>query len=470
LRTEGASPGFVRSPARRLVPLLRYHKTRWQYLKAAAANPKFANGTHKVFRFREQLDTEALRRSVSLLQRRHRILRAHVSERKKVLYYSFGGPRADVETLDLSRVSRQTRLARARAAASGLVWRLFPDEGPWLRVFVIKLGRRDHVIGIVLHHFIADAVSVNIALAELLSAYSSYAAGRRPSLPRLSLQYTDYIDGLAGWLDSRACRRQEAFWRQSLAGAPATGLPAARLDPGETGLAMCHRFKVPVALVSKLRTLTNCNNLAMLALVAAAMALALAQGSGARDIVLRTTVSGRTDLRFAGLIGAFFESVSLRFAIRDNGRLGDFLETARAVLLGALAHQSYSSHLVGAMLAPIGASDDAPVLHFFNYFHGAGTGASGKLENFDISEPPRRRLASDMPNISLHLIHKTDGLYGFVEYLDIRYRRAAIRRFAGDFIAALARLAGQPDCTVAELMRHGNPVAKPVLAAAAEAL
>lgn len=442
----------------RSAPLIAYHCARWGYMRAAKADAKFVNSTHKVFRFQGALDIKALEKSLALLVARQRILAAHVADGPKGPCYRFDGPAPRLETFDLSRRPAARRIAEARRLASKTVWQVFPDEGPWLRLFTIRLSARDHVIGLVLHHFIADGVSVSIAAGELMAGYFAFAAGRQPAPPPLPLQYTDYAAGLNDWLRRGDTAGHEAFWRRQLAGAPATRLPPDKKPrPEEPSAAATVDFRLPRALTGKIRRATAGNSIAMGTLVLAAAALALARHGASRDVVFQAGVSGRTDLRLSRLIGAFNDVVALRFRLPETGALADFLGQARSVVMAGYAHQVFSYHLVKPLLAGIGASDVPTIVNFFSYFDAGAPRAKTGLKPFPLEPAPTAcHQAGELTSIVLRVVHDATGISGTVEYLTAHYRRPTVRRFAESFGRALEAMVCEPDRPVAKLLapRH----------------
>ena len=69
------------------------------------------------------------------------------------------------------RVAEATRLLRGEAERPfDLV------EGPLVRASLLRLGRKDHVLSIVMHHAVSDGWSMNILFAELSELYRAHSA------------------------------------------------------------------------------------------------------------------------------------------------------------------------------------------------------------------------------------------------------------------------------------------------------
>src|SRR5207249_7898671 len=96
-----------------------------------------------------------------------------------------------------AEVSREEAAALARAEAM----RPFDlGRGPLLRVKLLGLGAREHVLVVNMHHSVSDAWSIGVLLRELEALYGAYAAGEESGLAELEVQYSDYAWWQREWL------------------------------------------------------------------------------------------------------------------------------------------------------------------------------------------------------------------------------------------------------------------------------
>lgn len=86
---------------------------------------------------------------------------------------------------------------------------------------VFRLSAQDHVLLVVQHHSITDVISLNILGRDLSAAYSAALQCSQPQWPPLSVAYIDYAAWQRANLDTAALEEELAWWRQTLAGAPA---------------------------------------------------------------------------------------------------------------------------------------------------------------------------------------------------------------------------------------------------------
>ncbi|HXU33948.1 MAG TPA: condensation domain-containing protein, partial [Thermoanaerobaculia bacterium] len=132
--------------------------------------------------------------------------------------------------IDLSLLSRESALATARRLAGLEQARGFDlERGPLLRVALVEMAPEDNVLLATMHHIIADGWSLSIFQREFVAFYSGFAKGEPAQLPPLPIQYADFALWQRDWLRGEVLKKQLAFWREHLAGAPfLTELPTDR--------------------------------------------------------------------------------------------------------------------------------------------------------------------------------------------------------------------------------------------------
>ena len=65
---------------------------------------------------------------------------------------------------------------------------------PLIRVHLLELSSKEFILIIIYHHIIMDAMSsVSILMKELSQLYSAYMEEKSPDLPKLPIEYIDYV-------------------------------------------------------------------------------------------------------------------------------------------------------------------------------------------------------------------------------------------------------------------------------------
>ncbi|MBF6370549.1 hypothetical protein IU469_33375, partial [Nocardia puris] len=106
-----------------------------------------------------------------------------------------------------------------------------------LRIGLARLGAREHLLALVVHHIAADGFSMGPLARDLAAAYTAQLTGTGPDWPELRVHYADYalwqreLLGAEDDPDSPAAV-QLGYWQETLRGLPAQlDLPADRPRP-----------------------------------------------------------------------------------------------------------------------------------------------------------------------------------------------------------------------------------------------
>ncbi|WP_255316103.1 condensation domain-containing protein, partial [Myxococcus fulvus] len=180
------------------------------------------------------LDVGALERAFESLVRRHESLRTtfHQEGQGAVQSIQAAGPVA-LPVVDLGGVPVMRREQEALRLAIEEGRRPFDlGKGPLLRATLLKLGEREHVLLLVVHHIVADGWSMGVLTKELETLYGAHLRGEAATLPELPVQYADYAVWQREWLRGEVLEAQLSWWRARLAGAPeALEVPTDRSRP-----------------------------------------------------------------------------------------------------------------------------------------------------------------------------------------------------------------------------------------------
>ncbi|HYO54459.1 type I polyketide synthase, partial [Archangium sp.] len=292
---------------------------------------------------RGRLDVAALERSLRELIRRHEVLRTtFASPEGRVVQVISPEVSLELEVEDLEGVATPEREAEAQRRALEEAQRPFDlSRGPLLRAKVLRLGREEHVLVLVMHHIVTDGWSVDVLLRELGELYAAFEAGEEPALPELALQYADYAVWQRQWLQGEVLEAQLAYWKKTLAGVPqALELPTDRPRPQvQTSSGAVVKVQLPLALSQEVRALSQREGATLFMTLLAAFQVLLARYSGQTDIVVGSPIAGRNRREVEDLIGCFVNTLALRVDVQGTQSFKELLAQVREVCLGAYAHQ-----------------------------------------------------------------------------------------------------------------------------------
>ncbi|HYG61640.1 MAG TPA: amino acid adenylation domain-containing protein, partial [Thermoanaerobaculia bacterium] len=136
------------------------------------------------------LEPERLRAALEGIAARHEVLRAAfpapAGEPVQVARPAAGLPLPRVDLSSLAPEARRAETLRRTTAEALCPFEL--ETGPPLRATLLRLGEREHVLLLTVHHIAFDGWSLGVLLRELAALY----AGEGERLPELPVQYADF--------------------------------------------------------------------------------------------------------------------------------------------------------------------------------------------------------------------------------------------------------------------------------------
>src|SRR5262249_62339129 len=131
--------------------------------------------------------------------------------------------------IDVTRLPEAEREAEAlRRRQEEIEGRFDLARGPLFRVRLLRLGSKDHLLLMTMHHIISDGWSIGVMMRELGALYIGFMEGRPARLQELEVQYADYAVWQREWLGGEALEKQLRYWKEKLEGVPALELPTDR--------------------------------------------------------------------------------------------------------------------------------------------------------------------------------------------------------------------------------------------------
>jgi amino acid adenylation domain-containing protein len=319
-------------------PLTRAQRTFW------ATDYFVDDGTYNLagaLLLRGTLDEAAFGAALAEVHRRHPGLRtvfpAEHGEPVQRVLPADGGP--ELERADRAGQPLDAALAECAALADE---KLPLDSAPPVRMRLVRLGQQEHLFFVVLHHIVADAVSVGLLLGDLAEHYSAHVdAGSAGKVDGDDLDL-DMIE-VARWEADRLAYADLAsgrrYWRERLSGAPLGALPLPPpVGPVTDRRGGAHRAVLDPDASAAVRELVARRRAAVFVVAAAAVAAALSRYTGRDDLVIGMPAGRRDRPGLERLVGPLLDMVPVRIDLGGAPTFADLLGRTRAAVLGALSH------------------------------------------------------------------------------------------------------------------------------------
>ncbi|MGC9441182.1 amino acid adenylation domain-containing protein [Streptomyces sp. WG5] len=228
-----------------------------------------------------------------------------------------------------------------------------------VRPRLLVLAPEQHVLLVVLHHIVADGLSLAPLARDLGRAYTARTAGRAPDFSPLPVQYADYTLWQQSVLGDDSdpdspLGRQLAHWTRVLAGLPEElDLPVDRPRPSELSQrGDIVRFEIGAELHQRLIDLGRTHRASLFMVLQSAVAVLLSKLGAGDDIPLGSAVAGRGDARLDELVGCFVNTVVFRNDVSGNPTVAELIDRSRETALSAQAHQDLPFERLVEVLNP----------------------------------------------------------------------------------------------------------------------
>ncbi len=400
-------------------------------------------------RLKGALDVPALQHSFEALVARHESLRTHVQVQPE-------GARQVIRP-DAALPIRlgEVNEADLQAQVEAEIARPFDlQEGPLLRVTLLRLAEDDHVLVLVQHHIVSDGWSMQVMVDELVQLYAAFSQGRTPDLPGMPIQYADYAVWQRTWMEAGEKARQLDYWRDLLGGEqPVLELPFDHQRPAHQS----HRgarldVALPTTLAAELKALAQAQGVTLFMLLLASFQTLLHRYSGQQDIRVGVPIANRNRVETERLIGFFVNTQVLKADIDGQATVAQLLAQVKQRALEAQAHQDLPFEQLVEALQPERSLSLNPLFQvMFNYQAEGRTGdelqalAQLRIEGLAWD---RRTAHFDL---DLDVQQSPDGLWASLGYATDLFEASTIERMARHWQNLLQAMVADQQQTIAHL-------------------
>ncbi len=339
------------------------------------------------------------------------------------------------------------------------------EAGPLIRWKLYNLSPTDHFILLAVHHIIFDGWSTWLLLNELRQLYTGEISGKPATLPKLEIQYSDYVKWQADMLSSSRGEELRQYWQQKLNGAlTELNLPLDHPRPlvksYEGAQYEVHLNEEPVKAI---RALAQAENTTSYVVLLAMFQALLHRYTGQMDILIGSPFAGRSRAEFASLVGYFVNPVVMRAQFETGMTFRDFLKQVRQTVLETLEHQDYPFIKLVEEMSSRQNYSSSPIFQVaFNLLRMIRTGdtfemlmggQAGSRTNFAGMELeavgyPQEEGQFDL---ELHFIEFDTIMRGALKYSADIFEPATIERMWGHFQTLLAGVTANPEQRIIDL-------------------
>jgi amino acid adenylation domain-containing protein len=292
------------------------------------------------YRIPGPVNGDALQSALRAVIERHEILRTYFPENdgspSQVIRESF---KPELSIRDFAHLGPEAKQAAVDSTIQELSRHKFDLAAePPLQVVLVRLGEREEIVAVAVHHILCDAWSMGIFFADLRTFYEAFADHRTAHLPQLPVQYGDYALWERDRQTSGVLTPQIHYWKKKLEGAPRfIDLPfdedRSESAPYEARLT---RFQLDAQTSESVKSLGREQAASPFMVLLAIFKALLSKYTRQHDIVVGTPVSTRTQSDLESVIGCFINTHVFRTEIPPKTTARELVARVRATVLESL--------------------------------------------------------------------------------------------------------------------------------------
>ncbi|HEX3091857.1 MAG TPA: condensation domain-containing protein, partial [Candidatus Angelobacter sp.] len=406
-------------------------------------------------RLKGDLHQQALKWGLKEIVRRHEVVRtSFVEVEAKPMQVVHNEVRLQFAEKDLRSIGNGTALEeRVQHELREEAQRGFVLSSPGLlRVRLLQLAEREHVLAVVMHHIIADGWSIGVFISELKALYEAYVASRPSPLPELEIQYVDYAAWQRDVLASGQMKEGLGYWKRQLSGAPPvlelpTDYPRGS-RPGHAGSTVTFGLGKELSVAVKgLAVSKRCTP--YIVLLAGFQAL-LWRYTGQEYIVIGSPMAGRQQAESEKLIGLFTNLVALKTQFEEKDSFLDLLKRVKETAAEAQEYQQVPFEKVVEIVEQERALSHAPIVQVVFAWQGGLMGGAvrlgdltGKVQQIDTGTAKF--------DLTLTMEEDQEEIRGWIEYRSGLFAAETIHQLARHYVAFLEMALSYSSIPLADL-------------------
>ncbi|MGI0491587.1 condensation domain-containing protein [Alkalinema pantanalense CENA528] len=318
-----------------------------------------SNNMPVVVQFTGNLNLAVLEQSLQAVVNRHEVLRATFpvvdGQPTQVIH---GEVKINLPIVDLQHLPEEQRKAEAhRLATQEAHHPIDLNNGPMLRLLLLRLRSDEHFLLWNLHCLVCDGASSDVFYQDFTAIYCALIAGQPSPLAPLPIQYVDFAHWQRNWLQGEVLDRQLSYWKQQLSGSlPIANLPYNQLRPsiirtykGDRSARM-----LPKGLNDQLTVLSQQLGGTLFMVLLAAFELLLYRYTQQEELLISFASGGRSQVETERLLGFFSNTLILRTQCSGNPTFRELFDRVRQATLKAYAHQDVPFEKIIEELRPEG--------------------------------------------------------------------------------------------------------------------
>ncbi|MEW7293170.1 amino acid adenylation domain-containing protein [Aquimarina sp. 2304DJ70-9] len=312
------------------------------------------------------------------------------------------------------------------------------QEPSLLRVGLVKISKEEHMLIVDMHHIITDGVSESILIKEFMAIYD------KQKLPKLSVQYKDYVEWQMEKSQQLVLQRQKEYWldefknKQSSLNLPSDYTrPAVNTNEGRVAY-----FSLNTKQTNALKGLAKQEQTTLYVVLLSIFNILLSKLTNEEDITIGSPVAGRQHADIESVVGVFINMLALRNFPKGDLSFTTFLSNVKSKVLDAFNHQEYPyEELIDAL--ELGRDINHNPLFDVMFAYQNFDNEPLEISNLEVTPYEPEHNVSKL-DLSLQVYEATDELQLQFEYSTQLFKEETIQRFISYFNEIISEVTSNP--------------------------
>lgn len=318
------------------------------------------------------------------------------------------------------------------------------NKSPLIRAGIIEQGDHAFVLIMDCHHIISDGVSTQVLLNELTALYEGQA------LEQPKLQYKDYVTWQLSDEQQEVIEQHKAYWLTKFEDWPTPlELPVDHTKPENRGK---NGKQVQLVLDSErtkqLEAFAKEENTTVFIVLLSIYNLLLSKLSNQGEIVIGSSVAGRSHADLTHVVGAFNNLMVFKNHPKGEKAFKDFLQEVSEKTIEAYEHQDYAYDELITELKKSHPEGQALFNVMFEYFQlnqMVSKHSSLSIDKYDYNHDVTKF------DFTLRAFELSGGLEINFEYSTEFFKRSSIQRFKAYFDQLIEEVLSNPNATIKDI-------------------
>lgn len=287
------------------------------------------------------LELDPLTKTVSQVVKRHESLRTRFITVKDQ-------PRQVIDAFNLEKHGMQLRNGEA-LTEEDIIAELKREmevvfdlkNGPLFKIMAYKRQEENYLF-INLHHLVADGLSIEIVLQEIMLTYQALLTGIKPNLRALTFQYKDYSAWINAKLNGVGAKVHRDYWANKLRNSQKRVVIQPDLNPEHAGFeGDMELIRLSETETTQLRALAQKEDCTLFVLIMTIIKVLINKQAGNGPVSVGCPYSGRFSEDFYHQVGFYVNTLVLSDDINSQDSFKAALQKVKQTVAEASKHQIY---------------------------------------------------------------------------------------------------------------------------------